>query len=195
MSKAKKRKSKARKKKSAGASKPRKRAKKKRAAKRTKRRAKRRASKIAAIKSNPSGGRITMGKRRKNKNQDKKPTKKGFPTWIKPTLSMVIGGGVGLLAMGLLPAQVAPYAPAVGILGSKFIGGGSWGKYAVTAGVVGGLTFLGNRKTVQTAAGALAAAKNALTSGGGQSAGGGAGSSFGNAADEGRRILERSGVR
>ena len=115
--------------------------------------------------------------------------KSGMPAWIKPTLSMIIGGGVGLVAMALLPDALAPYAPAMGVLASKFIGGGGWGKYLATAGVVGGVTFLSRRQTVQVAAGALSAAKRALAAGPSAPAAGG-----GSAQQQGADILRRSGV-
>ena len=119
--------------------------------------------------------------------------KSGFPSWVKPTLSMVIGGGVGLVAMSLLPEAIAPYAPAIGVLGSKFLGGGSWGKYAATAGVVGGVTFLSRRPTIQVAAGSLAAAKRALGSGSTVIAG--PAEINGNAAARGDQILRSVGVK
>lgn len=131
-----------------------------------------------------------MAKRRRRANKTagkaSKSSKKGMPAWIKPTFSMIIGGGVGLVAMSLLPSAIAPFAPALGVLGSKIFGGGGWGKYAATAGVVAGVTFLSQRKTVQVAAGALSAAKRALTNG--SSSGGG------DAADQGAEILRRAGV-
>lgn len=116
--------------------------------------------------------------------------KSGFPAWVKPTVSMIVGGGVGLVAMSLLPPGVAPYAPALGVLGSKMLGGGGWGKYASVAAVVGGVTFLSQRKTVQVAAGALANAKRALTSGTSSVVGGPA-----EISNQGADILRRAGVR
>lgn len=141
-----------------------------------------------------------MGKRRRRAakvSSGKSSSKKGFPSWVKPTLSMVIGGGVGLIAMSLLPDAIAPYAPALGVLSAKFLGGGSWGKYATTAAVVGGVTLLSRRKTVQVAAGALTAAKQALTSGAGSSFGGGQsnGAGAGSAAQRGDQILRSVGVK
>lgn len=114
-------------------------------------------------------------------------SKKGFPAWVKPTLAMIFGGGAGLVAMGLLPDAIAPYAPALGVLASKWVGKGGWGKYLATAGVVGGVTFLSRRRTIAVAAGALTAAKKALTSGGSVSMPGGT------AADKGAAILRSVG--
>lgn len=134
-------------------------------------------------------------RRRAAKTADKKSSgkKSGFPAWVKPTVSMVIGGGVGLVAMSLLPNAIAPYAPALGVLGSKFLGGGGWGKYLATAGVVGGVTFLSRRKTIQVAAGALTAAKSALTA----SVTGGPPEivTGGSAASRGEQILRSVGVK
>ncbi len=130
------------------------------------------------------------GKRRRaNKTAGKSSgrRKSGFPAWVKPTLSMIVGGGVGLISMALLPEGIAPYAPALGVLGSKLLGGGSWGKYATVAAVVGGVTFLSKRKTVLVAAGALNAAKRALTSGGGGASG--------STEDIGNQILRDTGVK
>ena len=129
-----------------------------------------------------------MGRRRKKNGGSKtsKGKKGGFPSWVKPTLSMVIGGGVGLVAMSLLPDAVAPYAPALGVLGAKLLGGGSWGKYATVAATVGGITFLSRRQTIQVAAGALTAAKRALSSGG---------SVEPDVASKGADILRRVGVK
>jgi hypothetical protein len=93
--------------------------------------------------------------------------KKGFPGWVKPVGSMIGGGLLGLLASSIAPDAIAPYTPAIGIAMAKFAGGGGWGKYLATAGVLGGLTFLSKRRTVQVASGALKGAKNALASGGG----------------------------
>ena len=127
-------------------------------------------------------------RRRAGKTAGSRSSKKsGFPAWVKPTFSMILGGGVGLVVMSLLPTAIAPFAPALGVLGSKFLGGGGWGKYVATAGVVGGGTFLSQRKTVQIAAGALSAAKNALT--------GGSGGSDESAASKGERILQSVGVK
>lgn len=124
-----------------------------------------------------------MARRRRRAAKISKTTKKkGFPSWVKPTLAMILGGGVGLVAMGLLPDAIAPYAPALGVLASKFVGKGGWGKYLATAGVVGGVTFLSRRKSVAVAAGALTAAKKALGSGATTSTGG-------SAADKGAEIL------
>lgn len=135
-----------------------------------------------------------MAKRRKktakySASKGSSKSKSGLPTWVKPTLSMIFGGGVGLVAMALLPDAIAPYAPAMGVLASKFIGGGGWGKYLATAGVVGGVTFLSRRKTIQVSAGALAAAKKALTSGRTSP-----GSGSGDAAAAGRAILQKQGL-
>lgn len=113
----------------------------------------------------------------------------GFPSWLKPTLSMIAGGGLGLVAMAILPDAVAPYAPALGVVAAKFVGGGSWNKYLVTAGVVGGVTFLSRRKTVQVAAASLGQAKRALASNAPAGAIGG-----GSAADRGASILRNSGL-
>ena len=185
-------------KKRSGASKSRKRNKRRKASKVARlskpkrRRSKRRTSQ------KPSGGRIVAKRRRANKTAGKKSSgkKSGFPAWVKPTVSMVIGGGVGLVAMSLLPDAIAPYAPALGVLGAKFLGGGSWGKYAGTAAVVGGVTFLSRRKTVQVAAGALTAAKAAL-SGGMESTvtAGPAEVTGGSAASRGESILRSVGVK
>jgi len=82
---------------------------------------------------------------------------------LSPAVAMVVGGGVGLVAMGLLPAAVAPYAPALGVLGAGLVGPGRWPVYVVPAAVVAGLTVAARRPTVQTMAGALTAAKAALT--------------------------------
>lgn len=134
----------------------------------------------------PSGGRIMA------KHKGKKSGKSGFPAWVRPTLSMIVGGGVGLVAMGILPDAVAPYAPALGVVAAKFVGGGGWGKYLVTAGVVGGVTFLSRRNTIQIAAGALTAAKRTLASGPSGPAAGAA--APGSAADRGSEILRRQGL-
>ena len=134
-----------------------------------------------------------MAKRRRRKAAHRaggngKPARKSvFPAWVKPTFAMVLGGGVGLVAMALLPAAIGPYAPALGVAAAKFLGGGGWSKYLVTAGVVGGVTFLSRRKTVQVAAGALTAAKNALV-------GPPAAPESGSAASQGADILRRSGL-
>ena len=137
----------------------------------------RRASKV-------SGGKKSSGR------------KKGFPGWVRPTVSMIGGGLVGLLISGLLPGAVAPYAPAAGVLASKFVGKGSWGKYAATSAVLAGVTFLSYRKTTQIVAGTLVgtlkAAKAAMI--------GPAQTETGDAPDEvsvqeqSRRILREAGV-
>ena len=137
-------------------------------------------------------------RRRANKTSGKKSSgrKKGFPSWVRPTVSMIGGGLVGLLVSGLLPGAIAPYAPAIGVLGSKVVGKGGWGKYAATSAVLAGVTFLSYRKTVQVAAGTvvgtLQAAKAALM--------GPAKIEGGDAPDEvsvqeqSRRILHEAGV-
>ena len=157
----------------------------KRRAKKAKRKARRKAAKVASTprpkRSAPTGGRI-MGRKKKGKGGSS--GKKGFPGWVKPTLAMIVFGGVGLVVMPLLPDAIGPFAPAVGVLAAKFLGGGSWGKYLTTAGVVGGVTFLSQRRTVQVAAGALSAAKAALVAGGGGGAGGAS-----TAAEKGAAIL------
>lgn len=131
-------------------------------------------------------------RRRAAKTAGSKSTRKsGFPAWVKPTVSMILGGGVGLVAMSLLPNAIAPFAPALGVIGSKFLGGGGWGKYLATGAVVGGVTFLSQRKTVQVAAGALVAAKQALI---GPSEPGPS-SPTGSAASKGAEILRSVGVR
>ena len=120
--------------------------------------------------------------------KSKSTKKSGFPGWVKSTIAMTVGGAVGLVAMGLAPAGVAPYMPAVGILASKFLGGGGWGKYLITAGVLTGVTFASRTKTVQLAAGGLSAARNALTGGGGSPAVGSGSQQRGN------EILRRQGI-
>ena len=126
---------------------------------------------------------------KKKKGQGKKS---GMPSWVKPTIAMIVGGGLGLVAMGILPDAIGPYAPAAGVLLARFVGGGGWSKYLVTAGVVGGVTFLSRRKTVQVAAGSLKAAKDALAAGGGGSNPPAVGS--GSAADRGADILRKQGL-
>ena len=116
--------------------------------------------------------------------------KKSFPSWLKPTLAMIAGGTLGLVGMALLPDAVAPYAPALGVLSAKFIGGGNWGKYVATSVVIGGLTFVGRRKTTQVAAGALASAKKALSNGGAVRSPAPAGST----AAQGNAILKKAGI-
>ena len=100
-------------------------------------------------------------------------SKRTFPTWLKPTLSMLLGGTVGLIGSALLPDGARPLAVGAGIVGSKLIGGGTWGKYLGTGTVVAGLMFLGQRKYVQVAHASLSAAKKSLASGGGGGGGGG----------------------
>lgn len=131
---------------------------------------------------------------RKKKGSKGKGSRKSSYGWVKPTLAMILGGGVGLLAMGLLPDSIAPFAPALGVVGAKFIGGGGWGKYLTTAGVVGGVTFLSYRPTVQAASAALAGAKRALTSGGGGGGVASAPAAPGTAAEKGAEILRNQGI-
>ena len=119
------------------------------------------------------------------------PRKSGIPSWVKPMGAMAIGGTLGLVGMFLLPDAVAPYAPALGILASKPLGGGSWGKYLSTASLVGVLTFVGQRKNVQVAAASLKNAKRALASGGGPQRP----SIPGGAAEAGNSILQKSGLK
>lgn len=146
------------------------------------------------------------GKRRASKTAGTKTrTKKGFPGWVRPTVSMVIGGGVGLLVSGLLPTAIAPYAPAAGVLGSKIIGKGPWGKYVATSAVLAGVTFLSYRPTVQIAAstlvGTLQAARAALMSGARETGdspaeeSGSPAEESGTVAEQSRRILREAGVR
>lgn len=128
----------------------------------------------------------------KQKKASQAPSKKGgFPSWVKPTLAMIAGGGLGLVAMAILPDAIAPYAPALGVVGAKFVGGGGWNKYLVTAGVVGGVTFLSRRKTVQVAAASLGAAKRALAS---NTSGSQAQVGPGSTAERGAAILQKSGL-
>lgn len=136
-----------------------------------------------------------MARKGKGKGGKIPGSRKGFPSWVKPTVSMLIGGGVGLLAVGVLPAAVAPYGPALGVLGSKFLGGGSWSKYAVAASAVAGVTFLSRRPTVQLAAGSLRAAMNSLQSGGSSVVAGPAEITSGSAAEAGEKILQQNGLR
>lgn len=138
------------------------------------------------------------GKRRASKTAGTKTrTKKGFPGWVRPTVSMVIGGGVGLLLSGLLPKAIAPYAPAAGVLGSKIIGKGAWGKYVATSAVLAGVTFLSYRPTVQIAAstlvGTLQAARAALMSGT-RETGDSPTEETGTVAERSRRILREAGL-
>lgn len=141
-----------------------------------------------------------MARRRRRKAAHtagtKSSGKKGFPGWVRPAVSMVAGGGLGLLVSGLLPAAIAPYAPAAGVLGSKIVGKGSWGKYALVSGVLASVTFLSYRKSVQIAAstlvGTLQAARRSLMSGASET--GDSPEESGSVAERARRILRQEGL-